>query len=352
MKPINLADERLSYSGRIDWSNAAKPRMIFPASSVTFRFRGREAVLRVENQRGYWENYVGAIVDGVQKCWKLETEGITEIILVDEAEERDHEILFFKRQDSCHIITLVELLLSDESILQSPPVKPNRRIEVYGDSVSAGEVSEAVAYVGCPDPEHCGEYSNSWYSYAWMTARKLNAEIHNISQGGIPLLNGAGWVCPPVYPGMESIWDKLHYLPNYGQVTEWEFERYTPHVVILAVGQNDSNPRDYMKEAPDGHQAAYWKYKYKQLILNIREKYPKALILLTTTLLCHDASWDRAMKEVADALGDERVRYFGYKRCGCGTPGHLRIPEAEEMATELAEYIEKLDIPVWDVSEK
>ena len=36
---------------------------------------------------------------------------------------------------------------------------------MYGDSVSAGEVSEAVEYTGKPDPEHNGQYSNSWYSY-------------------------------------------------------------------------------------------------------------------------------------------------------------------------------------------
>ena len=46
-------------------------------------------------------------------------------------------------------------------------------MEVFGDSVSCGEVSEALKYVGKPDPEHDGEYSNSWYSYAWITARKL-----------------------------------------------------------------------------------------------------------------------------------------------------------------------------------
>lgn len=33
-----------------------------------------------------------------------------------------------------------------------------------------------------------------------------------------------------------------------------------------------------------------------------------------------------------------------FRRNGKGTPGHLRIPEAEEMAEELSAYIENLDI--------
>ena len=76
-------------------------------------------------------------------------------------------------------------------------------MEVFGDSVSCGEVSEALEYVGKPDPEHDGEYSNSWYSYAWMTARMLNAQIHDIAQGGIALLDGQGWFHEPDQIGME-----------------------------------------------------------------------------------------------------------------------------------------------------
>ena len=58
-------------------------------------------------------------------------------------------------------------------------------MEVYGDSVSAGEVSETVDYVGKVDPVHDGHFSNCYYSYSWMCARKLGAKLHDIAQGGI-----------------------------------------------------------------------------------------------------------------------------------------------------------------------
>ena len=86
---------------------------------------------------------------------------------------------------------------------------PPRRIEVYGDSVSAGEVSEAVDYVAKSDPEHNGEYSNSWYSYAWIAARKLDAQLHDIAQGGVALLDNTGWYHEPDYIGMEHVWNKI-----------------------------------------------------------------------------------------------------------------------------------------------
>lgn len=347
---VSLSDRRLSYSGRIDWENKERPELIFPASSLTFRFFGRKAVLAVENKRACWENDLGAWVDKEQKRWRLNHEGVTTIVLVEEDEDREHEILLFKRQDSCHTVTLCSLTLSQNAKLLEPPEKPRRRIEVYGDSVSAGEVSEAVDYVGKSDPIHQGEYSNSWYSYAWIAARMLNAELHDIAQGGIPLLNGTGWVAPPVYPGMEFMWDKVHYHPQLGRVTNWNFSLYRPHLVIVAIGQNDSNPADIMKEDRKGKKAEAWKRTYKELIMQIRKNYPKAVILLATTILEHHRNWDLAIDEVYRDLqkNDARLFHFFYSRNGCGTPGHVRIPEAEEMAGELVSFINQLDVPIWE----
>lgn len=348
MKQVSLDAKELSYTGRIDWTDSQRPEFIFPATSLSFRFYGKRAVITVENRKVCYDNYAGVIADGVQRSQLLHDSGETQIVLVDEQEEKEHEILFFKRQDGCHVMILQKLELSDGGYLLEAPEKPDRRMEVYGDSVSAGEVSEAVDYRKKPDPEHNGEFSNSWYSYAWIAARKLHASLHDISQGGIPLLNGNGWVSPPFYPGMEFMWDKLHYQPQLGKESGWDFSRYTPHLVIVAIGQNDSNPDDYMKYDPKGVRAVYWKYKYGCLIREIREKYPKAVILLTTTILEHDKGWDEAIGEVCLELKDDRVRHFLYKENGCGTPGHIRVPEAEQMAAELAEYVEHLDIPVWE----
>ncbi len=345
---IELDRKELSYSGRIDRSIPEKPEFIFPASSLHFRFYGRWARIRVTNRHCYWKNVLGAIVDGAQKRFDLNDEGETVIDLLEEAENSEHDVLIFKRMDSCHELVLEELELSEGSSLMPAAKRPNRRIEVYGDSVSAGEVSEAVSYIGKEDPEHNGEYSNSWYSYAWIAARKLNAEIHDIAQGGIALLDGTGWFQEPAYIGMETVWDKVHYNPAFGKMTEWNFTEYIPQVVIVAIGQNDSHPDDYMKREPDGEKALLWKDRYSIFLKNIREKYPNAYIVCCTTLLEHDPSWDEAIDEVCREMSDARISHYMFRRNGRGTMGHLRIPEAEEMAQELTEYLENLAIEGWD----
>ena len=339
---IELDNKNLRYTGRIDDSNPKKPEFIFAATSLEFCFRGTKAALTVTNRRQYWNSYIGVIVDGKQRCMQLNESGTTVLELVNNLSEAKHTVMVFKRMDCCHEIVLEELELDGE--LLAMPERPARRIEVYGDSVSAGEVVEALDYLGKEDPEHEGQYSNSWYSYSWQTARRLGAELHNIAQGGIALLNGTGWFNPPDYVGMESAWDKVHYNPEFGECTKWDFTRYRPQLVIVAIGQNDSNPYDYMKEDPKGEEAANWKRHYRDFLCRLREVYPQAYILSITTLLQHDRAWDDAIDEVCRQINDKRLSHYMFRRNGSATPGHLRIPEAQEMAEELESYIQGLGI--------
>lgn len=226
------------------------------------------------------------------------------------------------------------------------------RIEVYGDSVSAGEVAEAIDYVGQKDPEHNGGYSNSWYSYAWMTARKLNAQIHDIAQGGIALLDGTGWFLDDHLIGMETAWNKINYNPFYGKMTKWDFNQYQPQVVIVAIAQNDNHPVDFMREDHENTQSRKWKETYLLLLKNLRNKYPDAYIICCTTLLEHTPAWDKAISEVITETQDHRISQYLFRRNGCGTPGHLRVPEAYEMAEELTAYIQTLNIEGWETDEK
>lgn len=345
---IEADHEKLQYSGRIDFSDKKAPVFVFPCTSVGIRFTKGVCSVYVKNRNLYWDNYLGCILDGEQSVLKLPQNGDAVIdIHIPKTGGDVHELLLFKRQDSCHEVAFFGFELADGAEVLDMEDKPVRKIEVYGDSVSAGEVSEAVSYTGKEDPKHNGEYSNSWYSYAWMTARRLHAQIHDIAQGGIALMNRNGWFCEPDAVGMESIWDKIHYHPQFGEASPWDFSKYTPHVVIVALGQNDSHPWDYMKEDYHGKEAALWRAHYRQFLMSLRDRYPKAQIICCTTLLEHDKNWDASISKVCEELGDSNITYYMFCRNGCGTPGHLRISEAEEMAEELSAYIESLPIEDW-----
>lgn len=203
-----------------------------------------------------------------------------------------------------------------------------------------------MEYCGKPDPEHEGEFSNAYFSYAWATARMLHARAHIVAQGGMALLDGTGYFMEG-RAGMESCYSKVRFYQEEGERKEWDFNRYTPHVVVVAIGQNDAWPEDIMQDE-QGEKAKEWRRKYKEWILSLRERYPKAWIVLATTILNHNAGWDRSIGKVCAELNERKIVHFIYNENGRGTPGHIRVQEAMNMALELSGFINGLSNDVWE----
>ena len=344
---IKANDPALQYMGRIDWEDAENPIWVYPCTSVRVHFTGNSIKADITNFRNCWDNFLGYLIDGTEYKLKLSHSGREVYTLAQNLEDTSHDLLLFKRQDACHMLQFHGLIVGEDSVIDAPVALPSRRMEVYGDSVSAGEVSEAIAYCGMADPPHNGEFSNSYYSYAWCTARLLNAQLHDIAQGGAALLAETGYFHAPDYQGMEQIYNKIQYNDQIMPDKPWDFSKYTPHVVVVAIGQNDNHPDDYMQRDPVCEKVQHWKAHYEAFIRNLRHQYPNAYIILSTTILDHHPGWDDAIEEVCTKIADRKVRHFLYSNNGCGTCGHIRVPEAEQMAKELSAYIDSLP-GVWE----
>ena len=180
-----------------------------------------------------------------------------------------------------------------------------------------------------------------------QTARLLGAQIHNIAQGGIALLDHTGYYHDGQI-GMESVYNKLCYIPetNTG-VTDWDFAAYTPQVVILAFGQNDHHIGQQDNILLTGQRRIAWKNRYLELLGDLMDKYPRAVFILTLTVLQHDADFERVLDEIQETAGSDRVLRYRFRRTGTGTPGHPRVPEQSEMASELTQFILSLGDQIW-----
>lgn len=337
------------YMGRIDFENPKVPTIIYAGSMIKVKFSGKTLKIAIKNYHNCYENAIGFIIDG-EIIGKVLIEEHNKDIVIDIAEDLEdkvHDLILYKRGDSAHYFDFYGIILDKECYIESPEEKSNKRIECFGDSVSAGEVSEAIDYVGKIDPEgHEGIYSNSWYSYSMITARNLGAEINNNAQGGIAVMDGTGYFNPSKnYLGLESTYDKLRYNSELGYCNKWDFSKYIPQVVIMALGQNDAHPENYIDK--DLERKEKWKAKYGYIIKELRNNYPNALFVVITTILGHSKGWDDALDEMVEELNDEKIVRFKFKRNGCGTPGHIRISEAEEMASELSSFIESFGKDVW-----
>ena len=341
MKQIALSDPRLQYMGRIDVSNPEAPVFYWAGSLVQFAFTGRHLELCIENHRIYNGLQLGFLIDGREHQLALNTENdVPQTYEIPVNGNGVHRFVLFKRQDSTHYFTLRGISLNDGADLCTLPPLPALKLECYGDSVTAGSVVEAVENVAAPDPPvYDSVYDNAWHSYAMQTARLLGAQVHLTAQGGIALFDNTGYFDNGRF-GLETAYDKLAYFPA-DAMTAWDFSRYVPDFVTVAIGQNDQH-FDGTDQLLSPVQRERWLETYCDILEELMQKYPDAVFILFLTVLMHDDFWEQLLDDACERMNSPRVKRFRFTRTGKATPGHPRIPEQCEMACELTEFIQSL----------
>ena len=340
---IFTADNKaFAYMGRIDFTDPKAPLLIWPGSNIRFLFTGRTLKITLDIIPLAERMWIGALIDGVQRKIELSRESSRqEIVLAEDLSEGTHTCMIFKRQAAAYYFRFISAECED--------IRPENRqydlkMEFFGDSVSSGELTEAIYHEGVCDPEDAkqsGELDNSYFSYTFSTARKLNAYFHNNSQGGIALFDHTGFFYGPAVEtltGVETTYDKLSYVPYSPQgLTPWDFTRFTPDVVVFAIGQNDHQPDPEVINDPEYMKR--WREKFKEIIRSLKSHYKGAKFVLILTVLKHDMKWEDAVDGVVAELADPDVTRFRFTRSGLATDGHPRITEQEEMSMELAGYL-------------
>lgn len=339
------SDPNMAYMGRIDHSDPDAPALFWAGSQIRFNFKGTSLKISVVNHSYWGELALGVILDGEMIKIPLSPENNGREVLLTAAEglpDTNHEAIIYKKHAANQLLVFKGVEI-DGTLLEKPAL-PRLKMEVYGDSVCAGEVIEAVEYVGQCDPDgHNSRYDNVWNSFVMQTARNLDAQIHNNCQGGIALFDGTGYFHHPDYIGLESTFDKLCYFPE-GGVSQWDFSLYTPDIVVIAIGQNDKHNGRTDKDDIDISDPVYrmeWQTAYIKMVRTLNDKYGSPKFVLTTTILMHDPEWDKAIDEIKDRLNEMGIRAYHnmFSRNGAATPGHPRLPEHNEMAEELTAFI-------------
>lgn len=368
-KYISADCRKINYMGRIDFSYPKAPMLIYAGSNLRFRFTGSSLSVIVSSFSFQCDIRLGYILDGKEGTILIDKNRLeyfsdnqdlcpvcfnnrissAEFEIPVESTEEFHEFILFKRMGGAHLMTFEGLFIDENAdILDQPPL-PSRKIEFYGDSVCCGSVCEALECLGSPDPpDDDGRFNNAWHSFSMTAGRLLNAQVNNISQGGMAVLDGTGYCFSPDFPGLQSVYSKLQYMTYY-PVSNWNFNDYIPDLVVFALGQNDPHHDGHEdNDISDPEFRTRWKNAYKSVIEDLMIKYPKASFILTTTILMHNPEWDRAIDEIVSELSSERLYRNYFRRNGTATPGHPRIPEQEEMACELAEFISSLGSKIWN----
>ncbi|MES2064791.1 MAG: SGNH/GDSL hydrolase family protein [Bacteroidota bacterium] len=329
---INFDNQNIKFMGRIALTDSAA-QLTWTASSVLINFEGTAAKATLKDNTGM--DRVTVVVDGKVTSTTIQpAQNPTEYTLVTGLPKGKHRLELFKRTEyDMGTLSFYSFNL-DGKIL--PPPNFAHKMEFYGNSITCGFAIEDT------DGKDRGtaEFENGYKSYANITARHFNAYYHSISKSGIGfLISWFNYTTPDIYDRVSA----------HDSTTKWDFKKYTPELVIVNLGQNDSwltKNKDYPEfkrlfgttpPTPEVIIKAYQKF-----ITSVRGKYPKAKIICALGAM--DATkegspWPGYIEKAVAGLKDKNIytHFFAYKN----TTGHPSAQEQQAMADDLVGYIEK-----------
>ena len=327
--PFNNRD--ISYEGRILYrSNCAV--LIWPGTSLTIRFRGTgmKAVFKELDTANYYNIILDSVFnreihfDTIRKSYTLAT-GLP---------DRIHTLQIFKRTGWEKGKTLFYGFDPvQHTVWLSPPVKPKRKMEFFGNSITCGYAIEDLA----GDSPH-GYYENNYNSYAAITARYFHAQYHCTAKSGIGIM--VSWF-PLIMPEMYNRLDPTD------PASRWDFSRYIPDLVVVNLLQNDywitslpANPEFKHRFGTVKPDSSFIIASYRKFIARIRACYPAAKIICmlgSMNIMEKNSPWKGYVSTAVSELHDRKIFTFfaPYKN----TPGHPKTAEQKQLAEELIAFI-------------
>jgi hypothetical protein len=330
---VGADDAKLQYIGRVDQRAAAAPVLSWPGTSIEGNFTGASLAVKLDDQFG--KNFFDVYIDGDLARPRLvqAVQGAKTYQIADQLAPGRHSFLITKRSEGEEGATVFQgLELADGAHMLAPPPRKSRRIEFFGDSISSGMGNESPA----DGPDHLVKDKNSFMSYASITARALDAELHLISQSGIGVM--VSW-----FPfTMPDFYDQLNAVGNNDTV--WDFKQWTPDVVVINLLQNDSWLIDREKRLLPAPDDAGRVLAYRRFVETVRARYPRAYIICalgSMDAVKPGSKWPgyvrTAVEQMQSENQDRRIDTLVLPYTGFN--GHPRVPQQRDNAVLLTALI-------------
>jgi lysophospholipase L1-like esterase len=318
--PIDLG---VRIVGRHDGCDSAGVTMAWSGAGFVARFEGTGLSF---TQKGSAVQYT-AIIDNQLMTTLSTTSGEQTYEVVSGLPAGEHTVEVYRRGEANFGATTLLSVDPLNGSLLPPPSAPNRRIEVFGDSISCGYGNEG-------DSATCGfsaDTENHYLTYGGLLARYFEAVLSTVAWSGKGVVINYGGDTSTTLPEML---DRAN--PN-SDASVWDYTLATPpQAVIINLGTNDystdSDPSDneFVTE-------------YTQMLEKLRIRYPDAFILCVLAPLLSGSDLDIAMNNIKaavaarNAAGDGNVASFDMaaNNPNPGCDYHPSLSTHEAMADEL-----------------
>jgi hypothetical protein len=325
-------DPRIHYMGRVLTTND-NAQIQWSGTSAKFNFNGTSVNATLKDEKG--GNFFNVIVDGkVSKIILLDKDE-KEYILAENLPAGNHSLEVFKRTEAENGKTwLSKFTLNNGARVLPAPATKKRKIEFYGNSITCG-LAMADTVKGRNGDE------NNYLAFGALTARHFDAEYHCISRSGIGI--AVSWF-PLIMPEMYDRLDETD--PN----SKWDFSKYTPDIVVINLGQNDSwivkqptNAQYKARFGDKGHSEDLIVTAYVNFIKTIQSKHPNAKIILglgSMDATKEGSPWPGYIEKAVKQFNKNVYSVmFPYNPANPG--GHPTVAEHKVMADKLIAFIDK-----------
>ena len=292
------------YSGDTVW-------LVQSGSAIEFTVTGRRASVNlfgdgtIAEDEKYRPRYA-VIVDGEIIADSLLASGDETVMLFDGEVSRTATVQVIHLSEANNSAVGVAGISVDSNAPKpiAPTAKKDLQIEFIGDSITC-----AYGVEGKDQYENFKTSTENFMkSYAYLTAKQLNADYSAVCYSGHGIISGYS-------SGDEKVTDSL--VPDYydyvGKIDDyripWDFEANENDVVVINLGTNDDS---YASKALE-ERAPEFAEKYEEFLEQVHDRNPNAYIICTLgTMGCTELYpyIEEAVENFRKATGYDRIMSY------------------------------------------
>lgn len=337
---VAAADNKnIQYVGRVSFANPKSPCFTFPGIQINTRFTGTSLKMMAKPNSGYFM----VSIDGNEAfkvAFNSERDSVATIATALDGSKTHAANIMYVTEGYTRRAEFRGFIVDDGATLMQPAPISDRRIEFIGNSITCGYGVEDTNCWASYQDETCNHY----YTYAAITARRLKATHQTVARSGIGVYRCYDG---PVTGDSINMNTEYPYTLLYDHSEPWDFSRFTPQLVCINLGTNDTST--------SGADPALLRQGYRNIIAQVRSHYPDAkILLLCGSMMGGDqlAQAKNAMDDVVKELkkkGDKKLYRFDFTpqdgSLGYGADWHPSMQQQQKMADELVPYIESVVMP-------
>lgn len=320
-----ISEDGLTQSGFVKWMGRTEYNKLYQAvilyyssSGFEVSFTGTKVTCELESTNKY--PYVVIVVDGdFENSKRLQfTSNKMTLDLVEFGTDdgKEHKVALYKSTESQQAHIRVKKIETNGSFKEFSGYR-DRKIEVIGDSVSAGFGNLASSKLD----EYSLENTDSLKAFPFLVSLGLNAELNQLS------VSGAGLKFSPYND--KNMFDAFQKV-DVGSTKNWDFS-YVPDLVIVELGTNDG----YYIGTGKGTKEEFI-HKYNEFLDYIHTVYPNAKIMMyyggmkeSNMYDAYTAIYEEAKSRIPD-LG-----ILKYEGDGNGAQGHPSAQSQKDIASAI-----------------